>query len=121
MRRDIEHLPRPSHSSLDEVRLTEEVRDEYRARELVNLCRTAHLLDPTGIHHRDGVGHRHGLLLIVCHMHERGAHLGLNPLELNLHLPSQLEVKSPKRLVKEQDIGLVDERSSYGDPLLLPT
>src|SRR4030095_9677665 len=52
----------------------------------------ADLLDPALVHDRDRVSHRHGLFLIVGHVHEGEAHLGLDALELDLHLAAQLEV-----------------------------
>ena len=72
------------------------------------------------VHHRDGVGHRHGLLLVVGDVHERDADLGLDPLELDLHLPAQLEVERAERLVEQQHLRPVDQRPGQGDPLLLP-
>ena len=45
--------------------------------------------------------------------------LGLDPLELDLHLPAQLEVERAERLVEQQHLGPVDERPGQGDPLLL--
>ena len=55
------------------------------ARVLVELGRRAHLLDHAGVHHRDRVGHRHGLLLVVGDVDEGEPDLGLDPLELDLH------------------------------------
>ena len=112
---------RPRPRALDQVGLAEEVGDEDGARQLVDVGRMAELLDAAGVHHRDGVGHRHGLLLVVRDVHERRAHLGLDALELDLHLPAQLEVERAERLVEQQDTGPVDERPGHGDALLLAT
>jgi hypothetical protein len=101
------------------VRLAQEVRDVARDRPLVELARRAQLLDPPGVHDRDGVGHRHGLLLVVRDVHERAAHPVLDPLELQLHLPAQLEVERPERLVEQQHLGLVDEGAGHRHALLL--
>ena len=49
------------------------------------------------------------------------ADLGLDPLELDLHLPPQLEVERTERLVEQQHLGLVDQGPGQGDPLLLAT
>ena len=74
-------------------------------RVLVELAGGAHLLDHAGVHHRDGVGHRHGLLLVVGDVDEREADLGLDPLELDLHRAAQLEVERAQRLVEQQHLG----------------
>ena len=88
----------------EQVGLAEEVRHERRGRELVHVRRRAELLDPARVHHRDRVGHRHGLLLVVRDVHEGDADLGLDPLELDLHLPAQLEVERAERLVEQQHL-----------------
>ena len=86
----------------DQVGLAEEVGDERGHRVLVEVGRGAHLLDPAVVHDRDGVGHGHGLFLVVRHVDERDADLGLDALELELHLPAQLEVERAERLVEQQ-------------------
>ena len=101
------------------LRLAEEVGDEGAARVLVELRRGAHLLDHAGVHHRDRVGHRHGLLLVVGDVDEGQPDVGLDPLELDLHRPAQLEVERAERLVEQQHLGLVDQRPGQRDPLLL--
>jgi hypothetical protein len=73
------------------------------------------------VHHGDGVGHGHGLLLVVRDVDEGQAHLGLDPLELDLHLTAQLEVEGAERLVEQEHLGAVDQGPGHGDPLLLTT
>ena len=107
------------HVGADQVGLAEEVRHERRRGVLVELAGRAHLLDHAVVHHRDGVGHGHGLLLVVGDVHEGDADLGLDPLELDLHLPAQLEVQRAQRLVEQQHAGLVDQGAAERDPLLL--
>ena len=53
------------------------------------------------------------------HVHERDADLGLDPLELDLHLPAQLEVERAQRLVEQQHLRAVDQRAGERDALLL--
>ena len=86
----------PETLAPDEVGLPQEVGDEGGARVLVELVGRPHLLDHPGVHDRDRVGHRHGLLLVVRDVHERDAHLGLDALELDLHLAAQLEVEGAR-------------------------
>ena len=102
-----------------QVGLAEEVGHEGGRRVLVDLGRRAQLLDLARVHHRDRVGHRHGLLLVVGDVHERDAHLGLDPLELDLHLPAQLQVERAERLVEQQHLRAVDQRAGQCDALLL--
>ena len=46
--------------------------------------------------------------------------LGLDALELDLHLAAQLEVERAERLVEQQHLGVVDQGAGQGDALLLP-
>ncbi len=62
----------------EQVRLAEEVGDERGARQVVELRGRAHLLDRALVHDGDGVGHGHGLLLVVRHVEEREADLLLD-------------------------------------------
>ena len=52
---------------------------------------------------------------------ERRPELGLDPLQLELHLLSQLHVECTERLVEEQRGGLIDESPCQRDALLLAT
>jgi len=60
--------------------------------------RLAELLDHAVAHHRDPVGHRQRLLLVVGDVDERDADLALDPLQLDLHLLAQLQVQRAERL-----------------------
>ena len=88
---------------------------------LVNLARAADLFHPAAVHDGDPVGHRERLLLVVRHVDERRPELGLDPLQLELHVLAQLHVERPQRLVEEQRRRPVDERPRERDPLLLAT
>ena len=88
-------------------------------RVLVEVGGRAQLLDAARVHHGDRVGHGHGLLLVVRDVDEGDADLGLDALELELHLAAQLEVEGAERLVEEQHLGVVDQRAGHGDALLL--
>ena len=45
--------------------------------------------------------------------------LGLDALELDLHLPAQLEVERAERLVEQQHLRVVDQGARQRHPLLL--
>ncbi len=72
------------------------------------------------VHHHHMIGQRHGLFLVVGHMHEGRADALLDRLQLILHLPPQLEVECPQRLVEQQDGGLDHERPGQRHALPLP-
>src|SRR5438445_729875 len=57
------------HAGRHEVDRANEVREERRARVVVDLPWIAGLLDPPLVHHRDPVRERERLLLIVRHVH----------------------------------------------------
>ena len=88
-------------------------------RPLVELLGRAELLDAAGVHDGDAVAHRQCLLLVVGHVHERDADLGLDALELDLELAAKLEVERTERLVEQQHVGPVHERPGQRDALLL--
>ena len=52
-------------------------------------------------------------------MDEGDADLGLDALELQLHLAAQLEVEGAEGLVEQQHPGVVDQGAGHGDALLL--
>ena len=101
------------------VGLAQEVGHEAGAGQVVELGRRTELLDVALVHHRDGVGHRHGLLLVVGDVDEGEPDLGLDALELDLHLAAQLEVERAERLVEQQHLGVVDQRAGQCHALLL--
>ena len=53
------------------------------------------------------------------HDHEGDPDLGLDGLELDLHLQAELAVQRPQRLVQQQHPGAVDQGPGQGDPLAL--
>ena len=52
---------------------------------------------------------------------EGQADLLLDALELDLHLPAQLEVEGAERLVEEEHVGAVDQGAGQGHALLHAT
>src|SRR3954466_7243525 len=107
--------------AVDEVGDAEEVGDELRPGALVEVGGTAGLLDPPLAHHGDGVGHAHGLLLVVRDVHEGDADVPLDALELDLELLAQPQVERAERLVEEERPRAVDERARERHALLLAT
>ena len=105
----------------EHVRDAEEAGHERRRRPFVELVRSAELLDATAVHHRDSVGHRHRLLLVVGDVDEGDADVVLQALDEKLHLLPQLQIERAQRLVEQQDARAIDERARERDSLLLPT
>src|SRR5207249_1925083 len=101
------------------VRDAEEAGHERRRRPFVELVRSAELLDAAAVHHRDSVGHRHRLLLVMGDVDEGDADVVLEALDEELHLLTQLQVEGSERLVEQEDSRTVDERARGRDPLLL--
>ena len=102
-----------------EVGDAEEVRDVGGRGVLVDLMRGSDLDDPPCRHHRDAVGHRQGLLLVVRHVDERDADLLLEGLQLDLQRLAELRVEGAERLVEQEHRGVEDQRSRERDTLLL--
>ena len=86
---------------------------------LVDLAGAANLLHSAAVHDGDPIGHRERLLLVVRDVDEGRAELGLDSLELELHLLAEFHVERAERLVEQQCRGLVDESPRQRDTLLL--
>ena len=108
------------HRAGQQVGLADEVGDVARGRPVVQVARGADLRDPPLPHEHDPVAHGERLLLIVRHVDEGDAQVGLQVLELELHLLPQLEIECAERLVQQQHPGAVDQRAGQRHPLLLP-
>src|SRR6478736_1978160 len=65
------------------------------------------------------VGQRQRLVLVVGDEEERDADVLLDRLQLDLHLLAQLEVERSERLVEEEELRPVHERTGERDPLAL--
>ena len=86
---------------------------------LVDRLGVGDLLDHAAVHHRDAVGHRQRLLLVVRHVDERDADVALDALQLDLQLLAELQVERAERLVEQQHGRAVHERARERDALLL--
>ena len=109
----------PPRGRVDEVRVADEGGDELRRRRVVDLLRRRQLLDPAAVHHRDAVGHRERLLLVVGHVDERDPDRLLDPLQLDLEGLAHLQVERSERLVEQEHLRAHHERAGERDALLL--
>ena len=107
------------HLSAEQIRLADEVGREDAARSEIEVGRRADLLDLRVVHETDAVRHDHRLLLVVRDVEDGNAELGAEPLDLQLHLVSELLVERAERFVHEHDRGAVDEAAGECDALLL--
>ena len=99
--------------------MTYEVGDETRSREAVDLRRLVDLLHAALVHHRDAMGERQRLGLIVRHVDERDADFLLQVDELDLHFLAELRVQRGQRLVEQQHCRMRDQRAAQRHALPL--
>src|ERR1044072_164229 len=105
--------------ALEQVGDADEAGHELALGPLIELDRRADLLDPAIVEHGDPVAHTQRLVLVVGDVDEGQADLGLNRLQLGLHLLAQLQVERTERLVEQQHPGAIEDSPRPGDPLAL--
>ena len=108
-----------NHNAVDYVAVADEVRDKRIFRLVVNIFGRADLLNVTLIHDDDAVAHRQSLFLVVRHEDKRNARLFVDSDEFAAHVPTQFQIQSRKRLVKQKNFRLVDDCAGNGNSLLL--
>jgi len=96
-----------------------EARDKRRVRAIVDLLRGTDLRDAAGIEYGDMVGHDHGLLPVVRHMHGGDAEGLLQCLDLVAHLLADPRVEIGQRLVEQQNLRIDGKRTAERHPLPL--
>jgi hypothetical protein len=104
---------------IDQIDITDEIRDEPGARTIVDLCWRADLLEAACVHDRYAVRHGEGLLLIVSDKDKRHTQRPLQLFQLDLHGLSQLAVECPKWLVAKEHRWADYDGTSERDALLL--
>ena len=71
-------------------RAPDKPRDVHCTRAIVDLLRARDLVDHAVVHHRDPVGHRHRLDLVVSHVHRGGADPVVQRAQLHAHEVAEL-------------------------------
>ena len=84
---------------------------------VVDLVRRAELVQLAAVHHRDLVGHAHGLDLVVGDVDHRLLQLALDALQLAAHILAESGVQIAERLVEQEDAGLRDHAAAERDLL----
>ena len=97
----------------------EEFRDERRPRACEHAARIADGLDPAVVHHRDGLGERERLGLVVGDVDRGKAEALLEHRELHAHMGAQPCIEVRHRLVEQHEARLVHQRAGERHPLLL--
>src|SRR2546428_997213 len=115
-----EALPGRDHPARQEIRDADEVGDEVGAGPRVDLLWAPDLLDPAVPHHRDAVGDRDRLLLIVGDVEGRDPEVLLDPADLAAKTEPDLRVERRERLVEQEDLTAAGERAGERGPLLPP-
>ena len=108
------------HGAGQHVVLADEPGDEGIARLAVERVRRTLLHHPAIMEHRDAVGHRQRLALVVRDIDDRQAEPFVQQLDLDLHLLAQLLVERTERLVHQHEARLEHQRARQRDALLLP-
>ncbi len=98
---------------------THELGDPRGPRPLIELGRRRHLLDLAGEDHRDPIGNRQRLVLVMGHEQGGDADLGLDPADLVAQIGPHLGIERRERLVQEQHLRLDRQRPRQRHPLLL--
>ena len=106
-------------TALEQVhaRRADEAGDEDVGRVVVDLERRADLLQHAMIHHRDAVGHRHRLELVMGDIDHGLLELPLQVLQLGAHHGTERGIDIGQRLVEQEDRRLHDRRAADGDAL----
>ena len=90
-----------------------------RDRVFVDLARGAELDQAALVEDADMGGHRHRLDLVMGHVKEGGAQVGVDALQLDPQVGAQLGVERGERFVHQVDAGVAHQRAADGDALHL--
>ena len=107
------------HYSAENVAVADKVGNERVSRFVVDLLRSAYLLNRASSHYDYRVAHREGFFLIVRDVNESYAEFFVHAHKFYLHVLTHFEVESSQRFVEEQNLRFVHYRSRYGYSLLL--
>ncbi len=107
------------HFAFEDVHVADEFTDQTAGRGFVDVDRTADLGDPAQVHDRDALGHGHGFFLIVGHHHARHTHALDDFHQFQLHLRTQFLVQRAHRLVEQQQLRPLGQRTCQRHALTL--
>ncbi len=102
-----------------DLRFADELGDEQVRRVVEHLVRGAELLHHSGVHHREAIGERQRLDLIVCDDDGGVAELALQHLQFSTDPLARGRIEVAQRLVEEQHRRVSDQCPRQCDALLL--
>ena len=100
-------------------RVADEPRDKRVGGPIIELIGRSKLLQFAHRKHCDAVGHRQGLSLVVGHQDAGHAQALLQAPDLSAGLQPDLRVQVGERLVQQQHLRFLDQRTRQRRPLLL--
>jgi len=112
-------LPAAGQFTFEKVRSAQEPRDPGGGRIAVEVARRAEGHDPPVADHRQPVGHRQRLVLVVRHVDAGDAMGALHAADFGPHLKAEFGVEVRERLVQEQVVRFDGQRTGQRHPLLL--
>ena len=86
---------------------------------LIDFSRARKLLDDPAVHHRDPVGQRQRLDLVVGDVDHGRAELHVQLLELDAQFGAQLGIEVGQRLVEQEHVDVAHQGPADGDALAL--
>ena len=107
------------HCGIDNVGISDKVRDKRIRRLVVDILRCSDLLDIALIHDDDRVRHGQRFFLVMGDIDEGNPKLILKADQFILHILSELEIECPERFVKQKHLRLIHDGARNCDPLLL--
>ena len=107
------------HHAVQNVAFADKIRHEGVLRLIIDILRSADLLNPSPVHNHDGVGHGKRLFLVVGYIDKGNAHGLLDSFQLVLHILAQAQIQRAQGFVQQQYLGLVHQRPGDSHPLLL--
>ena len=88
---------------------------------VVDLVRSAGLLETPLVHDHDPVRHVDGLFLVMSDIDKGNSKLLLQTLQFQLHSTPQLQIQGSKRFIQKQYTWIIGKCSGNRHPLLLST
>ena len=104
---------------VDKIGAADKVGHETVGRRVIDVGRRAHLHQLAILHHRDAVGHRQRLVLIVRDEHGGDAGALLDGADFDAQRLAQLGVQVGQRFIEQQHLRRGDQRARQRDALLL--
>ncbi len=111
------------HGTGNEVhgRRSDESGHKEIGRVVIHVSGRIELLHNAVFHDGDAVGQRHGLDLVMGHIHDGGGDALMQKLDFRTHLHAQLGIQVAQRFVEKENRRATGQCPAHGHPLSLPT